>query len=63
MLFRSKVDAADKKILTLLPRGKRNSFIAGLRAFARAGEEAAAAAVEEVMGGRKKKKKKIKKAA
>ena len=53
-----KVDAADKKILTLLPRGKRNSFIAGLRAFARAGEEAAAAAVDEVMDGRKKKKKK-----
>ena len=53
-----KVDAADKKILTLLPRGKRNSFIAGLRAFARAGEEAAAAAAGEAMDGRKKKKKK-----
>jgi DNA-binding MarR family transcriptional regulator len=53
-----RVDAADKRILTMLPRGKRNSFIAGLRAFARAGEEAAEAALETVEDGRKKKKKK-----
>jgi DNA-binding MarR family transcriptional regulator len=53
-----RVDAADKKILTLLPRGKRNSFISVLRAFARAGEEAATAAADEIVDGRKKKKKK-----
>ncbi|HWE44399.1 MAG TPA: MarR family winged helix-turn-helix transcriptional regulator [Caulobacteraceae bacterium] len=53
-----KVDAADKQILALLPRGKRNSFISGLKAFARAGEEAAAAASGDATDGRKKKKKK-----
>jgi DNA-binding MarR family transcriptional regulator len=58
-----RVDAADKRILTMLPRGKRNSFISVLRAFAAAGEEAAAAAADEAVDGRKKKKKKAEKAA
>jgi DNA-binding MarR family transcriptional regulator len=52
-----RVDAADRRILTLLPRGKRDSFMSVLRAFARAGEEAQAAA-ETAEDGRKKKKKK-----
>lgn len=52
---RPRVEAADKRILGLLPGGKRDSFINVLRAFARAGEEAAAA--EEAGEARKKKKK------
>ncbi len=58
-----RVDAADKQILNMLPRGKRNSFIAGLRAFAAAGEEAAEAAAQDQEDGRKKKKKKGEKPA
>jgi DNA-binding MarR family transcriptional regulator len=50
-----RVLAADKRILSLLPGGKRESFINVLRAFARAGE--AALAVEDAAEVRKKKKK------
>ena len=52
---RPRVEAADRRILGLLPGGKRDSFINVLRAFAHAGEEAAAA--EEAGEARKKKKK------
>ncbi len=57
---RPRVEAADKRILGLLPGGKRASFLNVLRAFARAGEAAAASAAEAVEDGRKKKKKKAK---
>jgi DNA-binding MarR family transcriptional regulator len=59
---RPRVESADKRVLAMLPRGKRDSFISVLRAFAKAGEEAAASALEEVIDGRKKKKKKDAKA-
>jgi DNA-binding MarR family transcriptional regulator len=53
-----RVEGADRRILALLPRGKRDSFLNVLRAFARSGEEAARAAAGEVVDGRKKKKRK-----
>ncbi len=56
---RPRVEAADKRILSLLPGGKRESFLNVLRAFAHAGE-AAADAAEAKEDGRKKKKKKVK---
>ena len=60
---RPRVEAADKRILSLLPGGKRASFLNVLRAFAHAGEAAAEAVAEAVEDGRKKKKKKKTKAA
>jgi DNA-binding MarR family transcriptional regulator len=57
-----RVEGADRRILALLPRGKRDSFLNVLRAFARAGEEAANAAAGEAVDGRKKKKHKAAKA-
>ncbi len=58
-----RVEGADRRILALLPRGKRDSFLNVLRAFARAGEEAARAAAGEAVDGRKKKKHKAEKPA
>jgi MarR family transcriptional regulator, temperature-dependent positive regulator of motility len=52
---RPRVEAADKRILGLLPGGKRDSLINVLRAFSRAGE-AALAADDASDGGKKKKK-------
>jgi DNA-binding MarR family transcriptional regulator len=54
-----KVDAADRRILALLPQGKRDSFLNVLRAMTRRAEEAQAEAAEETAepGARKKKKK------
>jgi DNA-binding MarR family transcriptional regulator len=58
---RPKVDGADRRILSLLPGGKRDSFLNVLRTFARAGEAAAAAengkAEAPAENGKKKKKK------
>jgi DNA-binding MarR family transcriptional regulator len=61
-----KVDAADRRILALLPQGKRDSFLNVLRAMTRRAE-AAQAKVEDAEtaaeGGERKKKKKPGKAA
>lgn len=59
---RPRVEGADRRILALLPRGKRDSFLNVLRAFARSGEEAARLAAGESVDGRKKKKHKGEKA-
>lgn len=57
-----KVDSADKRILALLPQGKRDSFLNVLRAMTRKAEAAQAKAEQaelgaETAGARKKKKK------
>jgi DNA-binding MarR family transcriptional regulator len=58
---RPKVESADRRILSLLPGGKRDSFLNVLRTFAHAGEAAAAAengkAEAPTENGKKKKKK------
>jgi DNA-binding MarR family transcriptional regulator len=54
-----KVEAADRRILALLPQGKRDSFLTVLRAMTHKAEAAQAEApVETAEGGPRKKKKK-----
>jgi DNA-binding MarR family transcriptional regulator len=56
-----KVEAADQRILALLPQGKRDSFLTVLRAMTRkaeAGQAKAEAPAETGEGGSRKKKKK-----
>ena len=51
---RPRVEAVDRRILNLLPGGKRDSFIKALSAFARSAEAAAAGGSGPVAGKRKK---------